>query len=104
MQPNKSPEPTAVGAVSSAVAVHVAGRRRPALFVRQHYVTYNLEIQKLFMDASNAFAEAKRHANNHDVTCLAEGLKTMSEGLRRLAHKIHNLEVKIKNLDGSSGD
>src|ERR1039458_3660392 len=25
--PNKSPEPTAVGAVSSAVAVHVAGRR-----------------------------------------------------------------------------
>jgi hypothetical protein len=26
-QPNKSPEPTAVGAVSSAVAVHVASRR-----------------------------------------------------------------------------
>jgi hypothetical protein len=25
--PNKSPEPTAVGAVSSAVAVHVASRR-----------------------------------------------------------------------------
>jgi hypothetical protein len=25
--PNKSPEPTAVGAVSSAIAVHVAGRR-----------------------------------------------------------------------------
>ena len=25
--PNKSPEPTAVGACSSAVAVHVAGRR-----------------------------------------------------------------------------
>jgi len=27
MLPNKSPEPTAVGAVSSAVAVHVASRR-----------------------------------------------------------------------------
>ena len=27
MQPNKSPEPTAVGAVSSAIAVHVASRR-----------------------------------------------------------------------------
>ena len=27
MQANKSPEPTAVGAVSSAVAVHVASRR-----------------------------------------------------------------------------
>ena len=26
-KPNKSPEPTAVGAASSAVAVHVAGRR-----------------------------------------------------------------------------
>jgi len=26
-QPNKSPEPTAVGAVSSAIAAHVAGRR-----------------------------------------------------------------------------
>jgi hypothetical protein len=25
--PNKSPEPTAVGAVSSAIAVHVASRR-----------------------------------------------------------------------------
>ena len=25
--PNKSPEPTAVGAVRSAIAVHVAGRR-----------------------------------------------------------------------------
>ena len=28
--PNKSPEPTAVGAVSSAVAVHVASRRGSA--------------------------------------------------------------------------
>lgn len=27
MLPNKSPEPTAVGAVRSAVAVHVASRR-----------------------------------------------------------------------------
>ena len=27
LMPNKSPEPTAVGAVSSAVAVHVASRR-----------------------------------------------------------------------------
>jgi hypothetical protein len=27
MLPNKSPEPTAVGAVSSAVAVRVTGRR-----------------------------------------------------------------------------
>ena len=27
MLPNKSPEPTAVGAVSSAVAVHIASRR-----------------------------------------------------------------------------
>jgi hypothetical protein len=27
LQPNKSPEPTAVGAGSSAVAVHVASRR-----------------------------------------------------------------------------
>jgi len=26
-QPNKSPEPTAVGAVSSAIAAHVASRR-----------------------------------------------------------------------------
>jgi hypothetical protein len=26
-QPNQSPEPTAVGAVSSAIAVHVANRR-----------------------------------------------------------------------------
>ena len=30
--PNKSPEPTAVGAVSSAVAVHVAGRRWLSFF------------------------------------------------------------------------
>jgi hypothetical protein len=27
LMPNKSPEPTAVGAVSSAVAVHAASRR-----------------------------------------------------------------------------
>jgi len=27
LMPNKSPEPTAVGAVSSAIAVHVASRR-----------------------------------------------------------------------------
>jgi hypothetical protein len=27
MMPNQSPEPTAVGAVSSALAVHVASRR-----------------------------------------------------------------------------
>ena len=27
MWPNQSPEPTAVGAVSSAIAVHVTGRR-----------------------------------------------------------------------------
>jgi hypothetical protein len=32
MTPNKSPEPTAVGAVSSAVAVHVAGRRWLSFF------------------------------------------------------------------------
>jgi hypothetical protein len=32
MPPNKSPEPTAVGAVSSAVAVHVASRRWLSLF------------------------------------------------------------------------
>jgi len=31
-RPNKSPEPTAVGAVSSAVAVHVAGRRWLSFF------------------------------------------------------------------------
>ena len=30
--PNKSPEPTAVGAGSSAVAVHAAGRRWAQLF------------------------------------------------------------------------
>jgi hypothetical protein len=30
--PNKSPEPTAVGAVSSAVAVRVAGRRWLSFF------------------------------------------------------------------------
>ena len=30
--PNKSPEPTAVGAVSSAIAVHVAGRRWLSFF------------------------------------------------------------------------
>jgi len=30
--PNKSPEPTAVGAVSSAVAVHAAIRRRLSFF------------------------------------------------------------------------
>jgi hypothetical protein len=30
--PNKSPEPTAVGAVSSAVAVHVASRRWLSFF------------------------------------------------------------------------
>ena len=32
MWPNKSPEPTAVGAVSSAVAVHVASRRWLSFF------------------------------------------------------------------------
>ena len=32
--PNKSPEPTAVGVVSSAVAVHVVGRRRLSFYVR----------------------------------------------------------------------
>jgi hypothetical protein len=31
-RPNKSPEPTAVGAVSSAVAVHVASRRWLSFF------------------------------------------------------------------------
>jgi hypothetical protein len=30
--PNKSPEPTAVGAVSSAIAVHVASRRWLSFF------------------------------------------------------------------------
>src|ERR1039457_3846122 len=33
-RPNKSPEPTAVGAVSSAVAVHVTSRRWLSFFVR----------------------------------------------------------------------
>jgi len=32
LMPNKSPEPTAVGACSSAVAVHVAGRRWLSFF------------------------------------------------------------------------
>ena len=32
MTPNQSPEPTAVGAVSSAVAVHVASRRWLSFF------------------------------------------------------------------------
>jgi len=32
MWPNKSPEPTAVGAVRSAVAVHIASRRRLSFF------------------------------------------------------------------------
>ena len=32
LMPNKSPEPTAVGAVSSAVAVHVASRRWLSFF------------------------------------------------------------------------
>jgi len=32
LQPNKSPEPTAVGAVRSAVAVHVASRRWLSFF------------------------------------------------------------------------
>jgi hypothetical protein len=32
MTPNKSPEPTAVGAVSSAVAVHAASRRWLSFF------------------------------------------------------------------------
>ena len=32
MLPNKSPEPTAVGAVRSAVAVHVASRRWLSFF------------------------------------------------------------------------
>jgi hypothetical protein len=30
--PNKSPEPTAVGAASSAIAAHVAGRRWLSFF------------------------------------------------------------------------
>jgi hypothetical protein len=32
LMPNKSPEPTAVGAVSSAIAVHVANRRWLSFF------------------------------------------------------------------------
>jgi hypothetical protein len=32
LMPNKSPEPTAVGACSSAIAVHVAGRRWLSFF------------------------------------------------------------------------
>ena len=32
LTPNKSPEPTAVGAVSSAIAVHVASRRWLSFF------------------------------------------------------------------------
>ena len=32
MWPNKSPEPTAVGAVSSAIAVHAANRRWLSFF------------------------------------------------------------------------
>ena len=32
MWPNKSPEPTAVGAVSSAIAVHVTSRRWLSFF------------------------------------------------------------------------
>jgi hypothetical protein len=32
MSPNKSPEPTAVGAVSSAIAVHAASRRWLSFF------------------------------------------------------------------------
>jgi hypothetical protein len=32
MMPNKSPEPTAVGAVSSAIAVHAASRRWLSFF------------------------------------------------------------------------
>jgi len=32
LMPNKSPEPTAVGAVSSAIAVHATGRRWLSFF------------------------------------------------------------------------
>jgi len=32
LMPNKSPEPTAVGAVRSAIAVHTAGRRWLSIF------------------------------------------------------------------------
>jgi hypothetical protein len=38
MWPNKSLEPTAVGAVSSAVAVHVASRRWLSFFSLGHIV------------------------------------------------------------------
>ena len=37
LMPNKSPEPTAVGAVRSAIAVHVAFGGGSAFFVRHHY-------------------------------------------------------------------
>ena len=44
--PNKSPEPTAVGAVSSAVAVHVASRRwLELLFVRRLRDTHESNIR-----------------------------------------------------------
>ena len=45
MMPNQSPEPTAVGAVSSAVAVHAASRRWLSFFVRHRrhtLMTYDI--------------------------------------------------------------
>jgi len=56
MLPNQSPEPTAVGAVRSAVAVHVTSRRWLSFFVRPHSYRYDNRPAKATMIAAGIMA------------------------------------------------
>ena len=53
MPPNKSPEPTAVGACRSAIAVHVASRRRLRLFLLGH-IARTSQKQQIMNEPQNA--------------------------------------------------
>ena len=55
--PNKSPEPTAVGACSSAVAVHVTSRRWLSFFVRRIDWRFTT-IPRMFSQASQCDTRA----------------------------------------------
>jgi len=85
MTPNKSPEPTAVGAVSSAIAVHVASRRWLSFFVRQ---TTGNNIQIFFGGVNmakilkNADREFKEDANKIDNFRLYSDTSRIKNGVR----------------------
>ena len=70
MTPNKSPEPTAVGAGSSAIAVHAASRRWLSFFVRR-LRAHGFQTDSFSRLCSLSFAEFGAYSSRQRPTALS---------------------------------